>query len=240
VIAGAAGAGTLTGAAGTGALTGATGAGVLAGAAEVRAFFRGVLAAYFDRGKNSLIRISSSVDSDPLLSSFLKESFSGLMCRWVCLKETLPWPAGSFPFDWGRIWSCMALRPTLLSSWVSLRSSHKDDSSLIWAPCSWIFEPCSRTIWRRCEMSSWRSRRVEKIWGRGWSADRVGLRAGSTAWVELVAIVVGSSWDSIASSDQCCCVGRRSIFPLVDRFLAKSYSIGLWSCDPWCGLLVWE
>jgi hypothetical protein len=140
----AAGAG--TGAAGIGVGTGAAGAagvGVGTGAAGVAGVgtdfpFRGVLVEYLLRGKKSLIRIFSSVDSDSesASSSFQKESLSGLMCLWVCLKETLPSPVGSFPFDLGMIWSCMALRPTLLSNCVSWRSSHMDDSSLSRISCS--------------------------------------------------------------------------------------------------------
>jgi hypothetical protein len=146
-------------------------------------FFWGVLVEYLLRGKKSLMRMLLSVDSDSLPpSSFQKEFFLGLICWWVCQKETLPCPSGCFSFDLGRIWSCMALRLTLLSSCVSQRSSHRDDSSWIWASCSWILDPCSRVIWRRWETSSWRSRRVEKRWGRGWSADRVGLGLGSTGY----------------------------------------------------------
>jgi hypothetical protein len=81
VVAGAAVAGVLAGATVAGVLAGAAVAGVLAGAAGLGTPFRGVLVAYFDQGKNPLIWISSSVDSDSPLSSFLKESFSGLMCR---------------------------------------------------------------------------------------------------------------------------------------------------------------
>jgi hypothetical protein len=232
------------GAAGIGAGVAAVvdGTGLVTVGIAVDFFFRGVLVEYLLQGKKSLIRIFSSVDSDSESASsfFRKESFSGLMCRWVCLKETLPSPAGSFPFGWGMIWSCMALRPTLLSSCVSRRSSHMDDSSLIWISCSWILELCSRMICRRWETSSWRSRRVLKRWGRGWSTNKVGLGVGSTSWVELVAIVVDSPWDSIESSDWCCFVGRRSTFPQVDRSLAKSYNIRPLWCDPWFGALALE
>jgi hypothetical protein len=65
-------------AAGVGA--GAAGAGVLAGAAGAGSLFLGVLVEYLDRGKNLLIQMSLSVDSDLSSSFFLKESFSGLMC----------------------------------------------------------------------------------------------------------------------------------------------------------------
>jgi hypothetical protein len=58
----------------------------------------------------------------------------------------------------------------------------------------------------------WRSRRVEKRWGRGWPANRVGWAGGSFAWEVLAAIVVDSPWDSIAFSVQCCYAKRRSIY----------------------------
>jgi hypothetical protein len=131
----------------------------------------------------------------------------------------------------------MALRPTLLSSCVSRRSLHMDDSSLIRISCSWILELCSRVICRRWETSSWRSMRVLKRWGRGWSADKVALGVGSASWVELVAIAVDSPWVSIASSNWCCYTGKRSTFLRVDRSLAKSCNIGLLWCDPWSGVL---
>jgi hypothetical protein len=52
-------------------------------------------------------------------------------------------------------------------------------------------------------MSSWRLMIVSKIWGRGWSADKVGLGVGSGSWVVLVAIVVDSPWVAIAFSHLC-------------------------------------
>jgi hypothetical protein len=83
-------AGVVVGVCGAGVVAGAAGVGVMAGVAGAGALCLGVLVEYLDQGKNSLIRISSSVDSvsDPLRSFFRKEFFSGLMSLWVCWKET--------------------------------------------------------------------------------------------------------------------------------------------------------